>query len=465
MSTKDKLVLGYAKLGRSMGFDPKHWGMQADAEAPNLLVRLAKRNPDVTFALVGKHTPITIELPPNVYDPWPSWSVSLEDVESVIGYAQRELNGMIMHVGQHGTSQVPIPLLATHWVDDDWTNPLCSAQIYGGYLIRILNYLGDKTNGKFPVSWIVPDPRNYVKARDLKWPMGLDHVLSQTITTQCHRHDRWLDPRSPEELGYEDVEIEREGEIWRVHHHYRHSGAELMILDDDWEETWGLRPFEERTLLGVASTAFWNPNAEWRRSRVIREWVLDWLPAAEIFGYWDPKCVKADGTPALMVQTNEAAKFGDVLGRWLCSLALPPAPMNVEDLKWATAKQWQIMAANTVCFMQGPLDQHGWVIPSIHPTEHTHELGEGLYSVRQEDDWTRDELFLARWLRVDTPAEFQQRVNLIGQSEKIWEWATRTQRGLLKRRWDRHQLEEEIECQQRIGAWAPAPSCATDTST
>ena len=106
--------IGYAKIGRSLGFDPARFGYQGDAEAPQLLYRLAARNPNVEWVVVGRNDGTT-EFPcPNVVNAWVSPDGKTRTGASP-GYADRlsvvmgTLDGFVMHGGQTGTSHTSIP--------------------------------------------------------------------------------------------------------------------------------------------------------------------------------------------------------------------------------------------------------------------------------------------------------------------------------------------------------------------
>lgn len=477
--------IGYAKMGRSMTLDPDKYGPQGDAEAPQLLERLALRNPDVEWVIVGKHGKVGSRVfPPNVKIVWPDelprarWNAKgkgnyfcsfcretlntfdvnarcqcergnqVRDAELVLIETMRNLDGMVVHLGQHGTSQTSIPQSNDRWDGkaDSYTNPQVWARNYAGFLVEGLNALGDRTDGKAPVSWICTDPRNYMKARDVKWPTGLDRILSQYQWSREQRHERYLDPRTPELLGF-DAKPLREGELWLATHRYRHANLELMILPDDWE-TWGQRDYAERNPIGVATTAFWDERPECRRSFLVKRYLVNtFAPHTEIFGKWDDKSVEdVDGYP---IQSNTVEQFPDVLGSWMVTVALPPPNRSQDGPRWTAAKPFQCFAARTACFMLGELDAQGWVLPSRAAAEGATQVASDLWSVRT--DWTEEELHLARWLRVGSPEEFAHKAHAVMTSVDTWRWITDAQRRTLARRWNERYTERVIEHQLGIG--------------
>jgi hypothetical protein len=465
--------------------DPARYGPQGDAEAPQLLWRLARRNPDVEWVVVGKHGPIPDRsvVPGNVTIVWPEdvtrASVSmdkkgyfcahckvyypgvhtmdvyccdkaqaLKDIErSLIKMSHEELDGMVVHLGQHGTSNYPIPEASGHWRDGKLTHPQATSRNYSEYLTRSLNAMGERTDGRAPVTWICTDPRNYMKARDVKWPTGLDHVLSQYRYSRPSKHERYGDTRDPQALGFTNARWERDREIWIVENSFQQADLELMILDDDWE-TWGQRPYEERRPIGVATTSMYVDRDEWRRSWLTKTYVVDQFPDAEVFGRWDDKSTEAD-VIGFTVQRNSVAQFPDLLASWRATVSLPAGTRSLDGIGWSVAKPYQAFAARTACFFVGPVDRQGWVLPSLERTPGAQPVCDGLWSVRG-DDWTDEELHLARWLRVQEPGELKKRVDAVNTSRETYEWLTAAQRALLSRRRGQDYLESTIEMQLGI---------------
>lgn len=443
--------IGYAKLGRAMTIDPSRYGFQGDAEAPQLLRRLSERNPDVTWVLVGRNRGDVDMGIPRVENPWEgSWRKSAErakEVEKLIP----DLDGIVVHVGQHAPLHQPVPRSHNTWAEfeidpvNNGAKPYDWAYGYGAYLLRGMAGLGDRTDGKAPVVWLVPDPRNYIKARDIKWPTGMDAILAQYQYDKKQRHERFRDPRLPEELGFGDwCYADCENEKWVATHSYRYGGLELMILPDDWE-TWGPAEFNDRLPVGVATTSFHVGKP--RRSEIVRDVVLSTFPTAEVYGKWD-KASLAD-VPEGTVIENSPTEFADLLNRWRVTIATPTIGSS-----WTVAKTYQCFAARVACLMYSKVDDQGWTLPSRREEDGTKFVGSygrhRFFSVR--DDWTDDDLALAAWLRVETAEEFAKKAATIAGDAGIWQWVTDQQRSLLRRRWDAHYVERCIEYRLGIGS-------------
>ncbi|MGH9200352.1 MAG: hypothetical protein ACRD2A_03850, partial [Vicinamibacterales bacterium] len=143
--TTPRLRVGYGKFGRTLGLSPKAWGpVGGDNEPYYLLRQLALATPDVEWRLVGRNTgedPVSVGLPSNVTQPWtPELQATVpfvgEDAEgykvprmwqgvrpktpetiaevverttALTSHMFEDLDHAVLWLGQHGTSQLPIP--------------------------------------------------------------------------------------------------------------------------------------------------------------------------------------------------------------------------------------------------------------------------------------------------------------------------------------------------------------------
>lgn len=475
--------VGYAKLGRSLQFDLSRGDTAGNAEAIHVLERLATRNPHVEWYVVGKNNGYeSWNAPPNVINLWPigqskavwlhgdglyrcsfckqpasspvQWTLDCCDkarevlnLEDYVKACIMRLDGLVIHVGQHGVVHAPIPTVNETWDGSDRATPYAWARNYGHYLIDGFNRFccAHENGGRGRVVWLTADPRNFFKARDIMWPTGATNdepVLSQYAYSRDGKHERYLDPRTPEELGFKAV-ANRGGQVWKVQHHYQYSGLELAMLPDDWR-TWGSRDFDEREPLGVATTAAYLPDRRMRRSAIVQDWVFANFPEAKVYGHWSDKSL-TDVTGVVI--ENELGRFPDLLASWRTTISLPPTGTVGNGMNWCVAKPYQCFAARSVCFFIPPVDAQGWVLPNTRCVDDSRQVASDLWSMR--DDWTDDELHLARWLRVTNPGDFARRVEAVSTSRDTWNWITSVQRALLERRWNEHLLEETIE--RRLG--------------
>lgn len=475
--------IGYACLGRTMKFDSSRHGFQGDQEKPNLLFRLAERNPDVDWVVVGHNDAGSFPTHLNIINPWqnareaaaimpprtdgfyrtpfapywtgkPSyWCSEVSGFEDWLVELISGLDGIVIHVGQHAPTQIRIPQATRTW-HETFTNPELdgnkvydSMQSYCRYLIRGINALGDVSLGRAPVVWLCPDPRNYLKARDVKWPTGTDDILAQVQQLRSQRHERFGDYRSPEALGFRGIKLERENEVgefelWNAQHRYRHADLELMILPDQWETVVDRPPFANRTPVGIATTSTKASvlGEGYRRSQWVREYLLDAFPDAEVYGKWDAASL-AD-VPEGTLRETTPDEFYSLLGRFRVTLSLP-----IVNSPWSVAKPYQCWAAGSVCFYAEQVDEQGWTLPSRRKAPGTKCVGHGntvpLYSIR--NDWTNEDMALASWLRVETADEFVERARYVNENDNVWTWLVRAQLNLLRRRWSEKLLEKTIE--------------------
>jgi len=193
-------------------------------------------------------------------------------------------------------------------------------------------------------------------------------------------------------------------------------------------------PFEERQPVGIATTSF--DVGKPRRSELVAKYLLAVYPEAEVYGKWDDKSL-ADVPEGKVIQ-NDPRDFEQILHRYRVTLALPALGTG-----WTVSKVWQCYAANVVTFLVGGLDDQGWILPSRIRGKGTKQVAEGLWSLRE--DWSPDEIELARAMRVSYPSEFGARVLAFVNDKDIWEHTAQLQRSLLTRRWSTHMLERQIE--------------------
>src|SRR5690606_20680397 len=112
-----------------------------------------------------------------------------------------KLDGVVMWVGQHGTSNARIPKVK----EAELTKPQDSFVYYAGYHIAGINRWREPDPLGRREVWLCADARNFLKARDLKNPPG--HILGQFDFTKKEKHWRYGDPRTPEEVGFTNITI------------------------------------------------------------------------------------------------------------------------------------------------------------------------------------------------------------------------------------------------------------------
>jgi len=189
------LKIGYGKVGRSMPLSLERCGtLGGDVEMAAVIRELATRHPNDEFLLIGRNDlsdPVSVGLPANVTNPWIEWAPLLRERLNTAGLnhanlsvsEQRtcnavfddltlktftDLDAVVMWVGQHGTTNMPIPSVQRA---GDWTKPHDWSAYYCAFIFRGINAWRDVDPLGREEVWLNADPRNKHKMRDLKWPM------------------------------------------------------------------------------------------------------------------------------------------------------------------------------------------------------------------------------------------------------------------------------------------------------
>lgn len=415
--------IGYAKLGRSMPLSLDRCGSNGgDVEMVPTLKVLAERHPEVDFYLVGRNTgerPQDVGLPANVVNPWVTWrprlrelineaglnhpNLSIEEhvqllqfMRSLTGDTFDSLDGIVMWVGQHGTSNTPLPSIQK---PGTLTKPYDWATLYGSYLLQGINAWRDVDPLKREEVLLNADPRNVVKYRDSKWPWR-HPVLSQYDVTNRVKHERYgdgqrmfsefLHPSGGELsdwLGYVN-----DGTIWTsrtrsVYSRLEISGllpgtpfADTIKYSDNYD-----RPHDFGIIFNETK-----PDVALDRSRkfILKNWVLPLRPGF-IAGKWSDKTLKQLNldTPIYPVDVKD---YFQLLTTTRCTLTTPSSGSG-----WATAKPWECFAAGVVCFFHPAYDDQNHILADAPAA-------------------------LERWLRVKTAADLRDRVEYMRENPGYW---------------------------------------------
>lgn len=187
------MKVGFAKVGQRLQL--RSGGFQGSGSPARLLRRLAGRNPSVEWVIVSRADDWKRdEWPENVSYAWPldmsraqpyhnaydngirSLKVvhqELLDYENeVIIPLIETLDGMIVMLGTNMSGSIEIPKDKTTWAQRNLMKPVEVMLNTARPVVEGLNRLGDRTAGAAPVIFLVEDPRNILKARDIKWPTG-----------------------------------------------------------------------------------------------------------------------------------------------------------------------------------------------------------------------------------------------------------------------------------------------------
>ncbi len=409
----------YGKIGRSMPLTLDKCGtLGGDVEQVAVVKTLALRNPDDFFILIGRNSGETAEeagLPSNVFNPWPEWGPALKRDLKDAGlkgnfsvwdqqrYAEivdrytlptfRRADAIVMWVGQHGTSNMPLPK-----IDDrtEYTKPQDSFVHYASFIFRGINAWRDVDPWTREEIYLNADARNYLKMRDLKWPLR-HPVLTQFKWSHRLKHERFGDGIDFEEWSGHDLctidEPRHRDQVWvsKVHNVYSRleiNGllpdtpfGDLIHFNGEWSGRGSFGLFiNEARHIGILESR--------TRRAALSDWVLPLNPDF-IHGTWSEESQKMLG------RTITAAPWNRYFPKLHSVRSTFTTPSS--GSAWATTKPWEAFAAGTVCFFHPLYDSQNNILGDT-PVE------------------------LRDFLRVRTPKELADRVELLNRDEAWWRW-------------------------------------------
>lgn len=435
-----RLRVGYAKLGRTIDLDPDEWGQNGgDNEPPILLNKIALRNPDVQFVLVGKNSgddPATMNLPPNVVNPWTDWKPIVAAANkggraSDRQYAQNTLDevtrgtflgldGIIVWAGQHGTSNSRIPTVDDRSV---WTEPQISFIHYGSFVVRGINAWRSEDPLNREEVWLVPDARNYIKARDLQWPTR-HPLLSQFDWVRADKLERYEVPGGPNDHGFPGA-FQIADNLWQAPYEYKYSRLEMVGIPSDTPFTDD--DFADRKRFGIVINEARN-YVKHNRLEAMQDYIIPLEPDF-IYGRWTATSLKTLGRE---IEPLHYSKVANTVRTVKTTFTTPSSGSG-----WATTKPWESFASGVVCFMHPQYDTQGHVVPTLEQVE------------RGDVDDDAELKTLATWLRVRNPEDLAKRVDYVSASEDTWKWIVGAQRRLYEKARDEAACIAEIE--ERLG--------------
>lgn len=435
--------VGYGKICRVVEMEPEKWGGSGgDNEPPALLLTLARRHPDVEWVVTARNSGWTPPLP-NIVNPWVDWLVELRQYSKRwfrLGHQSREtlnwtvgmydeltmstlsnVDGYVMWMGQHGTSNSPIPTKKNPSV---YTRPQISAVHYGGYQVRAMNVWRHANPLEREEIWLIADPRNHIKARDLMWPRR-HPVLTQFNFERSDYVARYGVPGSPEDWGFASCATESQPDVWRVTDRYLASGLELVGIPsklgdaepsgwDDRDQDFGLLINEARAY-GVRSKV--------TRLQAMQEYVNPIGPSW-VHGSWTTNSLAELGTEIKPIPYHQ---IFPLMQRTKTTFTTPSS-----GSEWATAKPWESFATGLVCFFHPLYDTQDHILFPDGPEAATDELRH-----------------LHAWLRVTDPEDLARKVKAVSSSRETWEWLVDVQYRHFRRELARQRAVTTIE--RRLG--------------
>jgi hypothetical protein len=397
-------LIGYGKLGRSMPLTLEQCGnLGGDVEMVAVVKELALRHPEDDFFLVGRNSgenPADVGLPSNVYNPWMKWRGELRErlkdagvkgnltveehkvvtqiYRDLMGDIWKKLDGLVLWVGQHGSSNMSIPR-----IDDPsgWTKPQDWCAFYAGYMLDGVNQFREGREDTHDVVWLNADARNKHKMRDLKHKLK-NPILTQYTFSHNLKHEQY------------DGTPPKTGAVHNVYSRLEVNGlapgtpfGDLITWNPDFDRPHGFGMFiNEARAIGVKTGM--------DRMSIVRDWVLplqpDWL-----HGSWSKDSLaklNRDITPAPWDM------YYPMLNATRCTFTTPSSGSH-----WATAKPWEAFAGGTVCFFHPDYDKQDNI------------LGDANQGLRN-------------WLRVRSPKELKLRVAAVNANPATFQWLITEQR-------------------------------------
>jgi len=428
---------GYCKLSRAMPLGSARWGVVGgDDEPPLLLKTLATRHPEHEWIIVGRNSlerPEDVGLPSNVTNPWVDLMphvkrdvagrdqpqrITGDDLRHVLAVYDHhtrplfeQLDGLIVWAGQHGTSNSPLPKIGTSYADDDYTQPQKSFVLYASYILRGINAFREPDPLNREEIWLVPDPRNYPKPRDLKWPQRRP-ILAQYDFQKNEKFERYRDPRTPNECGFEAT-VDETGHVWNATQTYVYSGLELCGVLPEHIDGWFSPRWNDRDHFGLFIN---EARAYVKRNRLtaVVDYVLTMRPAI-IHGKRSSESHRELHDRGNDVKPAPASVYYDKIRSVRCTFTTPSSGSG-----WATTKPWQAFAVGTVCFFHPEYDTQGHIVPTLR-------------QVAADVVRDPDLVHLARWLRVRDPNDLEKRVKHLNENPDAWAWIVTQQRKLYDR--------------------------------
>lgn len=414
--------IGYGKLGRSMPLTLAKCGnLGGDVEMVAVVKEMALRHPEDEFILIGRNSgedPRQAGLPNNVANPWTQWGwkamldekvqqAGLKGVvltperqlqlakifDDIVGPTFDRLDGFVMWIGQHGTSNTPIPKVGDPNV---LTKPQDWCAWYSGYMLRGINRWRDVDPWEREEINLNADARNLHKMRDLKWPLR-HPVLGQHNSFKNIKHarygDRVLLPRRWEPYATDIGQDTWASTVRTAYSRLEVNGlrpgmpfGDLISFNDDWD-----RPGDFGLFINEARAIGVRPDMA--RLPILQRWILP-LDPHFLHGTWSSPEMKDRIKPAPWDQ------YYPKLHSVRCTFTTPSSGSG-----WATAKPWEAFAAGTVCFFHPAYDDQDNI------------LGDA-------PDGLRD------WLRVKTPHELAKGIAYLSSAagRADWEWLIKAQR-------------------------------------
>lgn len=414
------MIIGYGKLGRSMPLTlEKCANLGGDVEMVAVVKEMALRHPEDTFLLLGRNTgenPADVGLPANISNPWHTWGwanqirergnevrkkhainangsnlssrgqvLMREIFDDITLETFRKLDGLVLWVGQHGSTNTPIPRIDR---PDELTKPYDWCAYYASFILQGVNAFREGRQYTHDAVWLNADARNTHKMRDLK------HPLKNPIITQYNFHNK---------IKHEqyDGTPPISSTVTNIYARLEINGlapgtpfGDLITWNGDFYRSFRFGMFvNEARAIGIKTGM--------DRLSIMKEWVLPILDDTApdnphwVHGTWSDKSQTELG---FEIKPAPWDQYYPMLNNTLCTFTTPSSGSH-----WATAKPWEAFAGGTVCFFHPDYDVQDNI------------LGDAPAGLRQ-------------WLRVKTPRDLKLRVAAVSANPATFKWIIEKQR-------------------------------------
>lgn len=402
------MLIGYAKIGRAISLSPKKWGVNGgDNEPAVLLHRLLAARPNDTFVLLSPCKDDAEDIPDRVINPWvgskmpqsreagkgtskfsPPEQQRVTDLvyDTWIKSFIPQMDGFIVWAGQHGTTQNRIPMVGD---GNTLTSPQDCVTFYGGPIVQAINAWRDLQPYREEI-WLCSDVRNYVKARDLKWPITKP-ILGQHDQTRAAKHFRYGDAITQPPTGWHWDDEDR---LWTGRHEYKYAGLELCGLDvgDSGEKSIDGDVCGAR--FGVVMNETRIAGGNLARVKTFKDWVAPFDPAY-VYGYWSKESQREIG---YVTEVLPYPAVQDILSNTTYTVTTPGSGAG-----WATAKPWECFRAGTICFFHPAYDTQNHILgdapkllQEVLRPQTPGQMGEMMRFLDDERS-LRDRVVMAQW--------------------------------------------------------------------
>ncbi len=388
-----------------------------DVEMVAVVKELALRHPDDLFLLMGRNSgerPADIGLPANVQNPWVEWGPELRDRVNAAGLKGVTLtpdlqlklarhfddivwptfdclDAFVMWVGQHGTSNTPIPKVSD---PTQLTKPQDWCAWYSGFMLRGINRWRDVDPWNREEICLNADARNRHKMRDMKWPLR-HPILAQYESSKPLKHYRYGSFDEPNDRWAKYAK-RIEDDTWQSTVYDAYARLEvnglrpgspfgdLISYNDQWNRPGNFGLFiNEARAIGI--------RPELQRKRIVKEWVFPLEPHF-IHGSWSDEAKETFPAPWDQIAPAPWDQYYPRLHSVRTTFTTPSSGSG-----WATAKPWEAFAAGTVCFFHPEYDTQNNILSDA-------------------PDGLKD------WLRVRSPAELAFRVRHLSSRAGVTDW-------------------------------------------